>query len=116
MLENSTELPQNIGIETWVAMLLKHQDEKIAENQAKVNSMAAPVQKNPTVQPEVSSLNASKINEESKSDFTNQELEKAFGSFGAPVNMMFHCPKCEFKTKDEPKMSEHLEMELTRIR
>lgn len=51
-----------------------------------------------------------------KCNFSRDELEKAFGSFGNSINAQFACPKCDFRDSDETKMSDHLETELAKVR
>ncbi|XP_013184117.1 uncharacterized protein LOC106129948 [Amyelois transitella] len=107
-------LPVDENIERWVAELLRHQTTIIERN--KHNLLVQKVQT-----PGPSGLNApqkvpEKPVETPKINFNGQELEEAFGTFGAGNSKEFCCPKCAFKTEKEDLMREHLEMELTKIR
>ncbi|KAJ8712842.1 hypothetical protein PYW08_008146 [Mythimna loreyi] len=105
------ELPKDMNKERWVAGQLDHQAAIIEKHKAnlvkqkiiveRVNK-PAPVCAPPPV--------------EAVDKFSVNQLEEAFGEFGAPSNMMYCCPKCGTLLKDETAMRDHLESELNKIR
>ncbi|XP_023952293.1 uncharacterized protein LOC112056160 [Bicyclus anynana] len=115
------ELPTDKRIETWVAKLLEHQTSFIAgykENLARQKEEILRTNPGPSTskvppQPSVSRSPPSLVSA-NKRDET--ELEKMFGSFGAPKELSFCCPKCSSTFKEEDIMHNHLESELNKIR
>ncbi|KAL0818474.1 hypothetical protein ABMA28_008929 [Loxostege sticticalis] len=104
-------LPRDMPIEKWVAALLQHQTAAIATNKENLAK-----QKIITERPAKPSKPDAAPAEDPKPKPTMTELIKAFGPFGQPSNMMYCCPKCPFKVKEEAAMRDHLEGELTKIR
>ncbi|XP_063832929.1 uncharacterized protein LOC135082110 [Ostrinia nubilalis] len=104
-------LPRDMAVEKWVAALLQHQGTAIANNKDNLSK-----QKILTERPPKPTKPDTPVPEEPKPKPTMTELEKAFGPFGQPCSMMYCCPKCSTKIKDEAAMRDHLESELTKIR
>lgn len=113
-----TELPVNKNIEKWVLELLNHQSSAIEKS--KTNPLLVDLAKNQpkAVERPVPGPSEIMVAEPAKSvqDFTDSELEEAFGVFGAPKDDCYCCPKCNVNIKSEDEMRNHLESELTKIR
>ncbi|KAM3964042.1 LOW QUALITY PROTEIN: uncharacterized protein ACR2FA_002089 [Aphomia sociella] len=111
--QSAKELPLDINIENWVTGLLNFQTQMIERN--KENLAKQRIQQPPAV-PSTSKPTQVQTDVSSAIKANMIELEQAFGPFSAPSNMLFSCPKCSFKVKDEVAMRDHLESELTKIR
>ncbi|CAH0402919.1 unnamed protein product [Chilo suppressalis] len=108
------QLPSDVNIEKWVSHILQHQTKSIEKNKENLSKQKMLTEK---PAPSTSTAKPTSVSTEKPPDkYSMKELELVFGKLGVPNNMMFCCPKCSFKTKDEAAMRDHLESELTRIR
>ncbi|XP_048482575.1 uncharacterized protein LOC105393942 isoform X2 [Plutella xylostella] len=103
------ELAADAGVERWARALLDRQEQVILQRRESF-------QKQHVQTPEQKQVQAPAPPPEEPKKMSMQELEQAFGPFGAPKQMMFACPKCDYQAKDEASMHEHLEMELNKVR
>ncbi|CAG9126481.1 unnamed protein product [Plutella xylostella] len=103
------ELAADPGVERWARALLDRQEQVILQRRESF-------QKQHVQTPEQKQVQAPAPPPEEPKKMSMQELEQAFGPFGAPKQMMFACPKCDYQAKDEASMHEHLEMELNKVR
>lgn len=111
------ELPTNVNIEKWVTKVIEHQSDIIAKNKENLTKQKIQV---PKTDATVSVTPTTKTTQNlDKVNFGGKEIEnlsQAFGKFGSSKNIEFCCPKCDFQTRDESEMKNHLELELNKIR
>lgn len=128
----------DLKIETWVGRLLEYQTEIISKQPLENNGEdpeSIPSVEEPLSQAEIQLLSSNKCasqspmrltseitrnspvkNSQPEKRFNLKELEQAFGDFGVPNNKLYSCPKCEYKVADVMKLTDHLEMELAKVR
>ncbi|XP_075983411.1 uncharacterized protein LOC142981401 isoform X2 [Anticarsia gemmatalis] len=104
------ELPADVNIEKWVLAVLNHQTNTISKFKDNLAKQKIIVENKP------GPSNIVVAPQESTSQYTETDLQAAFGQFGAPTNTMLSCPKCVFTANEEAAMLNHLEMELNKIR
>lgn len=107
------ELPVDSRVETWITKALDHQFLSIERNSHNLASLAIA---KPKAGPSTPKQAEPSVGPESGDNCDDENLQNMFGRFGEPDGMLFNCPKCNYKIREESAMRNHLEIELTKIR